>query len=85
MSIVKSVWIDDGCICCLRCVVDVPIVFSLPDDGAVVLGSVRVDGVTSANCQERSDLKESGRILTEGIIDAAVNCPVEVIKFLVAV
>jgi ferredoxin len=83
MKNITSVWVEDGCICCQACVAALPSVFCFPNDRAEILGSVREDGKTSYNDAERSLLNDEGILLSDQIIEAAVGCPVEVIKYAV--
>ena len=75
----KSVYIEEGCICCQACVFTAPDFFSFPDDRALVTAEVRVDGITSSNINERSPIKpeyEDWDLIKE----AAAGCPVDIIK-----
>ncbi len=81
MPDIKTVWIDETCIGCNACVGTVPEVFALPEDRAVIRGAVRVDGITSFNEDEKSDLNAVGLEYSFGIIEAAEGCPVESIRF----
>ncbi|MBA3684287.1 MAG: ferredoxin [Planctomycetes bacterium] len=81
MSAITRVWIDVDCICCQACVNALPEVFALPDDRAMVVGAVRMDGLTSANDTEFSALNGNGVALSEQIREAASGCPVDIIKF----
>ena len=80
MNKVKTVWVEDGCICCQACVSVLPAVFCFPNDRAEILGTVRNDGITSYNDTEKGELNPQGILLSQEIIEAAEGCPVEVIK-----
>ena len=68
MADVSKVWIEgDECISCDACVDACPEVFEMGDDTAVVKSEAK----EPAFCKEHSD----------GIIEAADACPVEVIKY----
>ncbi len=64
---VSKVWIDEGCIVCDLCESIVPTVFDVQDETCVI----RPDAQASASTQP----------LTPGILEAAEDCPVDVIKF----
>lgn len=81
MTDIKTVWIEDCCIGCHVCVGTAPEVFALTAARAVILGPVRLDGVTSFNDEERSDLNAEGCESSPGIHEAAAGCPVEAIRF----
>ena len=89
---IKSVWIEDGCIPDCSCEFICPIVFKFPTDEeyqrlnlvtSKINGKSRIDGITSTNKFEKSELnREIGIDCYELIIEAANACPVEVIKFI---
>ena len=81
---VTHVWIEEGCLPCGACPAVAPTVFSIPAayDGAIVLGSARVDGSDGPNRVERSALlAHISALESDAIREAAEGCPVEVIKF----
>ncbi len=81
MAVVK-VWIEEGCIVCNACETTCPDVFEVTEDACFIRGSVRTDGASSENLNEKSPLTGSvGEDLADQIEEAAEGCPVEVIKF----
>ena len=85
MSHITRVYVDndrESCTVCAACEAVAPEVFSLDDSTALVRAEVRVDGITSTNLDERSELDPAQReALDESIRDAAEVCPVEIIIF----
>jgi len=79
---ITRVWIDEGCIACGACPLTCPTVFAIPDGDAEVLGTARMDGITSPNRSERCQLNAAGRAQTAEIEEAAEGCPVDVIRFM---
>lgn len=75
------VWIADGCIHCHACSGNLPEVFRIDEEGAVVLGGTRCDGVTSRNADERSLLNAEGLEYEDAIREAVAGCPIEIIHF----
>ncbi len=84
MSAIRAVWIDVNCIGCNACANDLPTVFAQPEGRAEILASVRVDGCTSDNEAEKSELNGQGQLLREEILEAAAGCPVDAIKVALA-
>lgn len=78
---ITELWIDDGCTCCTRCVSLVPRVFDVVDGSAVILGTMRSDGVTDPNPDRKPLRAGPDRELAREIIEAAEDCPVEVIRY----
>ncbi len=66
-ELVTKVWIEDGCIVCDACETASPDVFEVLDDSCVI----RPDALNM----------EFTKPLTDSIIEAAEECPVDVIKF----
>lgn len=64
---VSKVWIDEGCIVCDLCESMVPTVFDVQDETCVIRPDAQSPTATGP--------------LTPGIIEAAEDCPVDVIKF----
>lgn len=79
MDTITRVWVDETCISCDRCVGTAPDVFALSDGSAVILGTVRIDTMTSPNDEERSVLNAVGLEYQGLIREAAAGCPVEAI------
>ena len=77
---ITRIWIDEGCISCQACVGSLPEVFTFVDDQAVVVGSVRMDGVTDRNAGGRVALTPMA-IAAYGdfLADAVAGCPIEII------
>ncbi|MBA3707508.1 MAG: ferredoxin [Planctomycetes bacterium] len=80
---ITRVWIEEGCICCQACVTSERQVFSIPDgsDSAIILGDVRLDGVSDRNVIARGDLTVAGTQLSDTIEEAAEGCPMDIIRF----
>ena len=66
-ELVTKVWIEEGCIVCDACETAAPEVFEVQDDTCLI----RPEALDSEFTKAR----------TVGIIDAAEECPVDVIKF----
>ncbi len=66
-QLITKVWIEEGCIVCDACETAAPEVFEVMDDTCVI----RPDALNAEFTKPRS----------EGIVDAAEECPVDVIKF----
>ncbi len=66
-EMVTKVWIEDGCIVCDACETAAPDVFEVQDETCII----RPEALSPDFNKPR----------TEGIIDAAEECPVDVIKF----
>jgi ferredoxin len=81
MVTITRVWIEEGCIGCGTCPGTCPAVFILPDAEAAIRGEARLDGMTSANRMERSALNTRAASEAELIEEAAIGCPVDVIRF----
>lgn len=81
MGFLKSVRIEEGCLVCGACEVIAPAVFRTDPKGAVVLGDVREDGITSTNAG-LSPLNEDARRLDAAIREAADSCCVEAISLI---
>ncbi len=64
---VTRVWIEEGCIVCDACEETAPLVFHVTEDTC----EVRPEALDPAFVEERS----------QQIKDAALECPVEVIKY----
>ena len=88
---ISLVWIDEGCIPNCSCEDICPVVFKYPSEddyndinsvSSKIRGESRVDGLTSVNKYEKSELiKNIGIKFFNEIQKAADGCPVEVIKF----
>ena len=77
---ITRIWIDDGCIFCQACVGSLPEVFTFVDDQAVVLGSVRSDGITDRNDPARVPLTAAAlAAYGDFLADAVAGCPIEII------
>jgi cytochrome b6-f complex iron-sulfur subunit len=66
-QVVTKVWIEEGCIVCDACETTAPDVFDVTDDSCLI----RPDAMNAAFTKVRTD----------SIVDAAEECPVDVIKF----
>jgi len=66
-ELVTKVWIDPGCIVCDACETAAPDVFNVTDDSCVIRPEAMADAFTKPR--------------TEAIVEAAEECPVDVIKF----
>ena len=66
-EVVTKVWIEEGCIVCDACETAAPDVFEVTDDTCII----RPEAMTPDFTRPR----------TENIVDAAEECPVDVIKF----
>lgn len=66
-KLITKVWIDEGCIACDACETAAPTVFQVKDDTCIIRGEAF----------EPEFIKP----LTEALEDAALECPVEVIRF----
>ena len=66
-EVITKVWIEEGCIVCDACETAAPEVFEVLDDTCII----RPDALTAEFTKPRS----------EGIVDAAEECPTDVIKF----
>ncbi len=66
-ELITKVWIEDGCIVCDACETAAPTVFEVTDDTCII----RPDALAA----------EFTRPLTDSIVEAAEECPVDVIKF----
>ncbi len=66
-ELVTKVWIEEGCIVCDACETAAPEVFEVQDETCLI----RPEALDSEFTKAR----------TEGIVDAAEECPVDVIKF----
>ena len=63
---IKKLWIEEGCIACELCVDNAPEIFEMKDDECSAI---------------KPDAEGLFASLTEEIIEAAGDCPVEVIKW----
>jgi len=79
---ISKVWINEGCISCRTCEVMCPDVFHVTDDGdCLIRDSVRTDGITSNNRNEKATLKfDLDPKLESEIINTAIKCPVKIIQ-----
>ena len=68
-ALVTKVWIDPGCIVCDACETTCPEVFEVQHDNETCI--IRPEALDA----------EFNKPLTESIIEAAEECPVDVIKF----
>ncbi len=66
-ELVTKVWIEDGCIVCDACETSSPTVFEVTDDTCII----RPEALSA----------EFTKPLTDSIVEAAEECPVDVIKF----
>ena len=77
---ITRLWIDDGCIFCQACVGSLPEVFTFVDNQAVVLGSVRMDGMTDRNDAAQVALTPAAlAAYGDFLADAVAGCPIEII------
>lgn len=66
-DMVSKVWIEEGCIVCDACETAAPTVFEVTDDSCII----RPEALTA----------DFTKPLTDAIVEAAEECPVDVIKF----
>lgn len=66
-DVITKVWIEEGCIVCDACETAAPTVFHVTDDTCIIRPEAMSDAFTKP--------------LTAEIVDAAEECPVDVIKF----
>ena len=77
------VWVEEGCITCDACEEIAPEVFHVQEDTSFIRAETRVDGAFDTNEDAKSGLKGTiGTELFDAIVDAADDCPVDVIKYL---
>ena len=84
MSVIAKVWIEEDCITCDACQDICPEVFQLTDETSQIVAAVRVDGQFDRNTGGALLKANFGEEFAEYIEEAAVACPVEIIKFEVA-
>ena len=65
--VVTKVWIEPGCIVCDACETTAPTVFEVTEDNCIIRREALHPSFTKP--------------LTQAIIDAALECPVDVIKY----
>jgi succinate dehydrogenase/fumarate reductase-like Fe-S protein/flavodoxin len=82
MAVIAKVWIEPDCITCNACEDVCPEVFKVEADTSKILAAVRTDGAYDTNAGAKSALTGTlGADLADLIIEAAEDCPVEVIKY----
>jgi len=82
MAVIAKVWIEPDCITCNACEDICPDVFKVEEDSSMILAAVRADGAYDTNAGAKSPLSGTlGADLADLIIEAAEDCPVEVIKY----
>ncbi|MEK7731226.1 MAG: ferredoxin, partial [Planctomycetota bacterium] len=66
-KVVTKVWIEPGCIVCDACETTAPTVFEVTDDTCIIRPEALNPSFTKP--------------ITQAIVDAALECPVDVIKY----